>query len=271
MTIQNTIVTWASDAEPEKIVRVLNPDIPIAKYTFLYDTESFSAVATTPSMSLTNLSLTSSFYEDQLKTLQDWYGNPVVMEKYASGQTKTPEQTAERYKALAERWTYGNPYSGLMARNTDGKIVAMFNLGYALDDENKLRPGVTEFAGVINPEEWNKGLASEALVLLMVVVKCLSELGYKIGDEELTEVVTAVREDNQWADRALQNSALTFKYKKEIYDAPRNVYGATVTELIDILNNTDRSHSEKGTFFYPNESEDESTAEAAVRAPSIKC
>lgn len=249
MTTRNQIVLWRPESEPQTEYRVLNPEIPLANYTFLFNPETFSAVATTPSMSLTSLSLTGPFYTDELSALNSWYGDAAVMEKYASGAVRTLEKTEQRYKELADRWTYGFPYSGMMARNADGKIVGMFNLGYAVDDENKLKPGTTEFAAIISPEEWNNGLATEALILLLVVVKCLNEAGYEIADAPLQHVTTAAREDNEWANKALQNSAaMVFQYKKDVYGAPRNVYSASVKDIKALLENTERSQHEAGTY-----------------------
>lgn len=248
MKVPNPIVMWKPETGSENSVKVLNPEIPLAKYTFLYDPENFNAIATTPSMTLSSLSINGQFYKEELEALQSWYSDSKVMEKYGPGTTRSAEQTEARYKQLSERWTYGLPYSGLMARNADGKLVAMFNLGYAVDDDNKPKPGVTEFAGVVDPSEWNNGLASEALILLLVGIKYLNDAGYQIEDAPLKEVVTAAREDNTWANKALENSALTFKYKKEIDGATRNVYGASVTELLELLHNTERAHVEPGAY-----------------------
>lgn len=248
----NPVVTWQpwpTVANPAPTaIRVLHPEVDLAKYTFSYNPETFTATATTPSMTLTSMSLTGEFYKEELAALQSWYGNPIVMEKYASGVTKTAEEAEARYKTLADRWTAGLPYSGLMARNSDGKLVAMFNLGYAVDNENKVRPGITEFAGVVDPDNWNKGLASEAMILMLVVNQYLCDNGYEIADAPLAGITTAVRTDNEWADRALQNSALTFKFQKESYVKTRNVYEASSEELKDILVNTERSRNEDGNF-----------------------
>lgn len=245
------IVMWqpiATDSELVPPMLVLHPEVPLSKYKFSYDSANGQAVATTPSMTLTSMSLNGDFYQEELAALQSWYANPIVMEKYADGKTRTHEQTEARYKLLADRWTAGFPYSGLMARNADNEIVAMFNFGYAVDDENKVRKGVTEFAAVVNPENWNQGLASEAMILMLFVVKYLSDNGYQIADLPLNTVTTAARTDN-WADRVLQKSALTFRGNKELYGATRNVYESSVSELTSVIDNTERSQQENGNFF----------------------
>lgn len=233
--LKSPIVTW----EPEQ-VKIINLDIPLSEYSFSYDIESGSAIATTPRFTLHSVTM------EDFEFLQSLYGNADVMAKYAGGTVKTPEYTEARLKVLAERWTSGNPYSAMIAqRKSDNSAVGMYNLGYAVDADNNIKPGVTEFAAVSDMDAWNQDAATELMLLLYVVCKYFNDNGYEIAGAKLNSVTTAARHDNVGANRVLQKAGFTWLYNADLYGAPREFYEEPVTNMVELLANTEAAAASK--------------------------
>lgn len=227
--LKTPIVTWG----PEQ-VKVINLDIPLSEFSFNYDLESHTATATTPRFTLHSVTM------DDYEFLYSLYSNPEVMAKYATGTVKTPEYTTERLKVLAERWTTGNPYSAMIAqRKVDNSAVGMYNLGYAVNAEDKIKPGVTEFAAVSDVAAWNQDAATELMLLLYVVCKYFNDNGYEIAGAKLDSVTTAARHDNEAANRVLQKVGFTWLYNADLYGAPREFYEEPVANMLELLANTE--------------------------------
>jgi len=233
--LKSPIVTWG----PEQ-VKIVNLDIPLSEYSFSYDEGSGTAIATTPRFTL------HSVTADDFEFLQSLYGDAKVMAKYATGTIKTPEYTIERLEVLAGRWTSGNPYSAMIAqRKSDNISVGMYNLGYAVDAENNVKPGVTEFAAVSDANTWNQDNATELMLLLYVVCKYFNDNGYEIAGAELTSVTTAARDDNIGANKVLQKTGFTWLYNADLYGAPRECYEEPVANMLELLANTEAAAASK--------------------------
>jgi hypothetical protein len=227
--LKTPIVTWG----PEQ-VKIINLDIPMSEYSFEYDRTTGVAIAKTPRFTLHSVTIRD------MEFVQSLYGNPDVMAKYASGTTKDLAYTEARLQQLADRWTTGNPYSAMIAtRKSDNTQVGMYNLGYAVDAENNVRPGVTEFAAVSDLNAWNQETATELMLLLYVVCKYFNDNELEIAGSKLNSVTTAARHDNGAANKVLQKTGFTWRYNADLYGAPREFYEEPVANMIELLTNTE--------------------------------
>lgn len=93
-------------------------------------------------------------------------GDPVVMEKYATGTIRSPEQATARFQTLHSRWQTIDPYSGFAITLIDENLspqeypfLGLIVLGYG--DE----PGQSELAFLLHEQYWNQGYGKRRLPL----------------------------------------------------------------------------------------------------------
>ncbi|MBI2742603.1 MAG: GNAT family N-acetyltransferase [Chlamydiales bacterium] len=90
------------------------------------------------------------------------YGNTEVMEKFAGGKTKSPEDTAKLVNNWIKRWQSGDPFGGMaIYLKETGEFVGHIVLGHG---DN---PGESSLAGLGNARFWNSGYGTEAAVALV--------------------------------------------------------------------------------------------------------
>lgn len=130
---------------------------------------------------------------DDIPYYQDLFADPRTMSLFATGATKTPEQTAERVMGWVKRWHQGNPYSAfaLFDRETDVFIGHMIS-GGGEDTHYDDTPdaGYSEMAFLLRQEMWGKGHGKQgAAAIVKKFVPWMQEHEYKVATDVEDKVV----------------------------------------------------------------------------------
>src|ERR1700722_8586306 len=101
--------------------------------------------------------------EDYYDAYFSLFGDPAVMEKYATGQTKTKEEIQSRIdNSWVKRWRENDPYSALAIFTRDtGEFIGHIVLGHGDD------PGQSEIAFLLLKRYWDHGYGTEAVMAVV--------------------------------------------------------------------------------------------------------
>jgi len=105
-----------------------------------------------------------SVQKEDIPHYQALFADPVVMQNYASGKTKTYEETAERVQGWIKRWQQGDPFSAVAFYNRQNDtFLAHGVLGYGdwLGYDANEQAGYSEMAGLGVAKRWNEGLGKQ--------------------------------------------------------------------------------------------------------------
>ena len=156
------------------------------------------------------------------------FGNTAVMEKYATGQTKTPEEIRIRINDLwVKRWREKDPYSGLaVCKNDTDEFVAHVVLGHG--DV----PGQSELAYLFMKNHWGKGLGSEAVTALVKqYAPATVKEGYTLEGKILETITATTRPDNPASVRILEKVGM-HKIGEEVkFGALRHHFSINLSEM----------------------------------------
>ena len=149
------------------------------------------------------------------------FGSKNVMEKFATGQTKTRDEIQKRIDGVwVKRWHERDPYSGFTIEEKKTKaFVGHIALGHGD------LPGQAELAGLGNQGFWGKGYGSEAATAIVrEYAPATIERGYLLKGSPLTTIVATARSDNLYSGRILEKIGMCFVHKEEKHGALRNHY-----------------------------------------------
>jgi RimJ/RimL family protein N-acetyltransferase len=142
------------------------------------------------------------------------------MENFATGKTKTREETAARVNKWAQRWEKRNPFSALRVfqKNMDhcmGHVI----LGYGE------QPGEAELAGCGKKDFWKKGYGKEAArVLVQVYAPIIVKQGFLLDGKPLTKIVATAQPTNLASIRILEGLNMQLVAQEKKHGAVRNLY-----------------------------------------------
>lgn len=156
------------------------------------------------------------------------YGDARVMEKFGTGETKSPEYVEDRIKNVwAKRWREHDPYSGLAVfeKNTEdflGNIV----LGYGD------LPGEAELAYLFHYDHWKKGYGTEAVNAIVKEYSAATiQEKYTLKQMPLNTIKATARSTNLASNRILERVGMTLSATEYVSDFQRNHY------VLDLLEN----------------------------------
>ena len=159
---------------------------------------------------------------------QQLFGNPQVMGKYATGQTKTEEETQQRIKGWVARWDKGNPFAGLVVLLKHSQQEEEF-LGHVIlgggDEDNS-----SEMAYMIRADQWNQGYGYEAAgALVLFLGPEIVKHGYKLPNgQTFNHIIATSREDNIPSVKILQKLGFVAYKRTEKYGHLRDHYKLTM-------------------------------------------
>lgn len=116
---------------------------------------------------------------------QKLFGDSKVMSLYATGATKTPDQTAERVEGWIKRWQQGNPYSAFAMYDRESEaFVGHMIAGGGEDTHYDETPnaGYSEMAFLLRKEMWGQGYGKQgAAALVREYVPWLQKHNYQVA------------------------------------------------------------------------------------------
>ncbi len=166
--------------------------------------------------------------EDEYNRYADLFGNRDVMEKFATGQTKTREEIKTRINAVwVKRWHECDPYSGFAVfKKGTNEFLGHVVLGHGD------RPGVTELAGLGYQSFWDKGYGSEAATAMVrEYAPATVQEGYLLDGKPLERIIATARPDNPASGRILEKTGMQLVRKEEKYGAMRHHYAILLNAI----------------------------------------
>ncbi len=169
-----------------------------------------------------------------LPGMVELFGNPKVMEKYADGKARTPEQVAARFQSFYNRWQTMDPYSGFAITLIDENLspqeypfLGLFVLGHG--DE----PGQSEMAFLLHEHCWNQGYGKEAAIAIVHnLAPFLMLKGYSLEGLPLKQIVATARIDNIASIKILEALGMEFVGISEKYGYDRRHYAIDAAHLV---------------------------------------
>ncbi len=155
------------------------------------------------------------------------FGDKEVMEKFATGQTKTREEVQSRIDDVwAKRWRENDPYSGFAVFKKDTREF----VGHAILGHGE-SPGQAELGGLGNRSFWEKGYGSEAAkALLQEYIPATIQEGYLLDGKLVQTVLATARVDNPASSRILGKIGMQFVREEEKYGALRRHYAMDLSK-----------------------------------------
>lgn len=147
------------------------------------------------------------------------FGDPKVMEKFATGVPYEEQKTRERMTVWRERWKNHDPFSvyAILDKKTD-EFMGIFALGHS-------EPGETEASYLFHHRFWGKGYGSEAGdAVIQSLIPRLMLRGYSLEHAPLKKCVATARLDNPASQQILKNTGFKETAKVEKYGAWRYSY-----------------------------------------------
>jgi RimJ/RimL family protein N-acetyltransferase len=156
------------------------------------------------------------------------FGDKDVMDKYATGQTKTREDMESRVKDVwVKRWHQNDPYAGLaVLKNDTGDFLGHVVIGHGNE------PGQSELAYLFMKNHWGKGFGTEAVTAVVkeYAPATVAE-GYTLDGEPLKKITATARPDNPASVRILGKLGMHEIGKEEKYGAIRHHFSFALSEL----------------------------------------
>jgi ribosomal-protein-alanine N-acetyltransferase len=156
------------------------------------------------------------------------FGDPEVMGKYATGQTKTPEEIQTRIKdTWVKRWQQGDPYSALAVFKDDtDEFIGHVVIGHG--DE----AGQSELAYLFKKDHWNKGYGTEAVTAVVKeYAPATVEEGHTLDGTPLEKITATARPDNPASVKILEKLGMHKTGEDNKFGALRHHYSIHLTEL----------------------------------------
>lgn len=152
------------------------------------------------------------------------YSDQEVMEKFATGVTRTQEAAQGSVITWMERWKSKNPFSSLAVNTQDhDEFVGQVVLGYGE------HPGESELAYLFAKKHWGQGLGTEAVTpVVKLYAHELAKKQYKVNGQPFTTIVATARVDNVGSVKILEKTGMTLEKEEEKFGHMRKHYRKTV-------------------------------------------
>jgi RimJ/RimL family protein N-acetyltransferase len=157
------------------------------------------------------------------------FGDKGVMEKYATGQTKTKEEIGTRVNDLwVKRWQENDPFSGLAVfKKETGEFLGHVILGHG--DE----AGESEIAYLFHRCYWKQGYGSEAVAsLVKEYAPAIVRDGYSLEGKSFQRIVATARPDNPASCKILEKIGMHTVGTETKFGFIRNHYEILISELL---------------------------------------
>jgi [ribosomal protein S5]-alanine N-acetyltransferase len=184
---------------------------------FSNDQNGLSVTIDTENLHMRSVQATEKDY-DHYGTL---FGDPEVVQKFATGEAKTREQMKKRIDDVwAKRWHENDPYSAFAVfEKSSGNFVGHAVLGHTDT------PGEAELAGLGHQDYWHRGLGQEAAAAIVEdFAPATIKEGYLLDGSPLRKIVATARTDNYASKRILENIGMEYVRSREKHGARREEY-----------------------------------------------
>jgi RimJ/RimL family protein N-acetyltransferase len=164
--------------------------------------------------------------ENDLNAYAALFGDSVVMEKFATGVTKTKEEMRDRIKIWVERWRHRDPYSALAVfKQGSDDFVGHVVLGHGD------APGQSELAYLSMQKYWNQKFGTEAVsAIVKEYAPATVQEGYTLEGKTLEKITATVRIDNVASVKIFDN-VMKRTGKETKFGAERYTYSIGLSEL----------------------------------------
>ncbi len=156
------------------------------------------------------------------------FGDQKVMGKFATGQTKTREDTETRVKDVwVKRWQQNDPYSGLAVfKNDTDEFIGHVVIGHG--DV----AGQSELAYLFMKNHWGKGFGTEAVTsVVKEYAPATVQEGYTLDGKTLEKITATTRPDNPGSVKILEKLGMHKIGEEEKYGALRHHFSIDLSEL----------------------------------------
>jgi RimJ/RimL family protein N-acetyltransferase len=156
------------------------------------------------------------------------FGDPEVMSKFATGQTKTREEMETRVKEVwAKRWHQNDPYSGLAVFKKDTDDF----LGHVIIGHGDAA-GQSELAYLFMKNHWGKGFGTETVTAVVKeYAPATVKEGYTLEGKTLEKITATARPDNPGSVKILEKVGMHKIGEEEKYGALRQHFSIDLAEL----------------------------------------
>ncbi len=191
---------------------------------FLNDREELTVTIDTERLHIRSVEAT----EEDYNSYSALFGDPEVMGKYATGHTKTPEETKTRIKDIwVRRWHQNDPYAGLAVFKKDSEEF----LGHVIIGHGD-EAGESELAYLFMKNQWGKGFGTEAVTAIVKeYAPATVQEGYLLDGSTLEKIRATTRPDNFASEKILKNLGMHQVGVDEKYGATRHHYSIDLSEL----------------------------------------
>jgi len=165
------------------------------------------------------LRLTSVTEKEKKSFYTYLYGDQEVMEKFATGETRTQQAVQRRVTTWIDRWQSKNPFSSLAVNTHDDEFVGQVVL------EEGDNPGESELGYLFAKKHWRQGFGTEAVTpVVKLYAHELAKKQYKINGQPLTTIVATARTDNIGSVKILEKTGMTLEKEEEKFGHMRKHY-----------------------------------------------
>jgi RimJ/RimL family protein N-acetyltransferase len=172
------------------------PAPPVESFLFLEKRadETLEIKIQTERLGISPVSMTDS--DDYFKFL---FSNPKVMEKFGSGEVRTPTFVEDLISKWIKRWESGDPFGAFVIRLHTGEFAGHIVLGHGD------WPGHSELAYLIRYEFWGKGYGTEAAQgIVQHLAPMLRAYGYTVDGKSFSYIDATARPDNPASVKILE-------------------------------------------------------------------
>jgi ribosomal-protein-alanine N-acetyltransferase len=167
--------------------------------------------------------------EEEVASYASLFGDQEVMGKFATGETKTPEEIKTRINQVwIKRWNQNDPYTGLaIFRNDTDEFIGHTAIGHGD------KPGQSELAYLFMKNHWGKGFGTEAITAVVKeYAPATIQEGYTLNGKVLEEITATARPDNPGSVKILEKVGMHKVREEEKYGAMRYHFSIGLSELI---------------------------------------
>ena len=191
---------------------------------FLDDDRALTVRIDTERLWLRSVQATEEDYGDYVSL----YGDPEVMSKFATGDTKPRASVEARINdTWARRWRENDPYSSLAVFKNDSDEF----LGHVVIGHGDA-PGESELAYLFMKKHWGNGFGTEAVTAVVKeYAPATVKEGYTLEGKALEVIMATARPDNPYSVKILEKLGMDKTGEEEKHGALRHHFAIDLSEL----------------------------------------
>jgi RimJ/RimL family protein N-acetyltransferase len=175
--------------------------------------------------------------EDDKQYYFDLFRNPIAMEKYMQGIPRPMEEIEKRFSDYLNNTRKHTPWNSyLVFYNEFEELAPMHNkLKFAghvmLEPSDRGMPNEVELSYILLPGHWNRGIATNAVSLLLDAAKKDFCYKYPLNFQKITHVYATARPDNPGSCRVLEKNQFRLSQTVNKFGCIRYIYELKFAEI----------------------------------------